>query len=168
MSQAGLRSDTTLNPDIPIDFVTNSGTAAAIDNTIEILGTGGISTSAVGNVITINLSGGGFTWNSVTSASPPNPIQIVPQNGYVCNGVSLVTFLLPLAPNFGDEFIIISNTSTFRITENGAQTMRIGAQITSAGSGTVTSNTVGDFVQFVYVGANNFLSYSPQGTLTVN
>lgn len=167
MSQAGLRSEDSLDPDIPIEFVTNSGTATASLNIIEILGAGGVTTSGSGNVITINVVAGAFTWNSVTSLSPTNPIQIVSQNGYVCNGISQVTLLLPLAPNFGDEFIVISNTSTFKITQNGAQVMRIGAHITTGGSGTVTSNTVGDFVQFVYVGANTFLSFSPQGTLSI-
>lgn len=131
------------------------------------MGAGGVTTSGSGNVITISVNAGAFTWNSVTSLAPTNPIQIVPENGYVCNGGSQVTFLLPLAPNFGDEFIIISNTSTFKINENGSQVMRIGAQITTPGSGNVTSNTVGDFVQFVYVGANTFLSFSPQGTLSI-
>jgi hypothetical protein len=167
MSQAGLRTIATVGPEIPIEFVTNSGTAEAVLNVIEILGAGGVTTSGSGNVITINVTGGAFTWNSVTSVSPPNPIQILAANGYVCMGASQVTFILPLAPNFGDEFIIMSNTSTFKINENGSQVMRIGAQITTAGSGSVTSNTVGDFVQFVYVGANTFLSFAPQGTISI-
>lgn len=167
MSQAGLRNEGTTPSDVPIDFVTNSGTAVAIDNVLEILGSGGITTSAVGNVITISQGGGGFSWNLVTSISPPNPIQLMSNNGYVCSGVSQVTFLLPLAPTFGEEFIIVSDTSTFLITENGSQMIRVGAQITTAGSGTVSSNTVGDYIQCVYVGSNRFLSFSPQGSLTI-
>lgn len=155
--------------DVPIEFVTNSGTAIAVANVLYILGVGGVVTSAPGssNTINVTVSGSGFTWNAVTSASPTNPIQIVPENGYACQGVSLVTFILPLAPNFGDTFIIASTTSRFQITANGSQQMRVGNAITSAGSGTLTSNTVGDFVEFVYLGSNIFQCFGPQGSLTL-
>lgn len=169
MSQSGpLNLQSTIPPEVPTEFVTNSGTAIPIANIIEIIGSGGsVTTSGSGNTVTISVTAGAFTWNSVTSLSPPNPIQIVAENGYVCDGVSQVTFILPLAPNFGDEFIIISNTSTFMITQNGSQSMRIGAQVTTPGSGSITSNTVGDYVQFVYVGGNKFLSFASQGTFTI-
>lgn len=118
--------------------------------------------------INLEVNEAGYNWNLVTSASPTNPIQIISANAYVCNGVSQVTFILPLAPNLGDSFLIISNTSTFQITENGAQQIRIGANISTAGSGNLTSNTVGDIVEISYIGSNLFISRSPQGTITLN
>jgi hypothetical protein len=109
----------------------------------------------------------GFKWNVVTSISPTNPIQIVANNGYICNGTNQVTFILPVAPNIADEFKIISNTSTFQITENGSQQICIGTASSTAGSGNLTSNSTGDQVDFMYMGANIFRGFAPQGTLTL-
>jgi hypothetical protein len=172
MSQAGIAkvTDQILPPDVPLEFVTNSGTATAIANVINILGVGGVTTSAPGssNTIDINVVTTGFTWNVVTSVSPANPIQLVKQNGYSCQGVSLVTFILPLAPTFGDTFIVASTTSRFQINQNGSQQIQIGNAYSTAGSGNCTSNTVGDFIELVYMGSNLFQSFAPQGTLTLN
>ena len=169
MSQAGIVSLTESGGggNIPINFVTDSGTATAIANTLFVNGAGGTSTSVgASNQIIITCTGGStFTWNVVTSATNVN--QIVVNNGYICNGASLVTFLLPLAPAIGDSFKIVSNTARFQISENGSQQIRIGAEITSAGSGTLTSNTVGDFITAVYVGSNIFICEAPEGTLTL-
>jgi hypothetical protein len=169
MSQSGMLkvSDAILPGDVPTSFVTDSGTAIPIANVIEILGGAGVTTTGVGNVVTINVSGTGFIWNLVTSVSPPNPIQLISENGYSCQGVSLVTFTLPLAPSFGDTFIVASTTSRFEIFANAGQQMRIGSAISTAGSGTATSNAAGDMVEMVYMGSNIFQSMAPQGTISL-
>lgn len=109
-----------------------------------------------------------WTWNGVTSITPLNPIQLVSLNAYICNGASMVTFLLPLSPNIGDSFIILSNTARFQILENGSQQICIGTSTSTAGSGDATSNSTGDQFEFVYVGSNIFRGFAPQGTLTLN
>jgi hypothetical protein len=170
MSQAGSLNESSgpSPPDVPIDFVTDAGTAIASLNVINIFGGTNITTSATGNTITINATSTGFNWNSVTSVSPLNPIQIVAENGYICDGSSLVTFLLPLAPLIGDTFIIISNTSRFQINENGSQVIAIGTASSTAGSGNAASNSTGDEVEFVYVGGNIFRGFAPQGVISLN
>ena len=160
--------DQILPPDVPLIFQGNVGSGSAINHIFEIVGAGGVSTTVVGNVLTINISASGFTWNLVTSVSPTNPIQIIAENGYSCQGASLVTFTLPLTPAFGDTFIVASTTSRFQIQANGGQQMRVGNVISTAGAGTVTSNSGGDFVEFVYMGSIIFQSFAPQGTLTLN
>jgi hypothetical protein len=151
--------------DVPITFVTNSGDATAVSNVIEILGGSGITTSGAGNVITITASGTGFTWNVVTSATNPN--QIVVDNWYICSGVSMVTFLLPLTPAIGDTFKIFSYSSTFQIIPNGGQNLVIGAVTGKIGAtGTATSNSPGDMITMTYMGGNTFQSEAPQVTLT--
>lgn len=171
MSQAGIV--TAKGQPGTLDTLTgNMGGPVSPDgsNNINILGTGGAYVTGIpaSHTLLISVTTTGFTWQTVTSASPPNPIQLVAQNGYICGGVSQVTFILPLVPNIGDSFIIISSTSTFKITENGAQQMRIGTQISTAGSGTVVSNSAGDTIEMIYVGGNTFLALSPQGTLTTS
>ena len=168
MCQSGPLKTDGITPEVPTSFLTDSGTAIPINNQLDIVGAGGITTSASGNTITITGSGGpSLTWNTVTSASPPNPIQIVAGNAYICAGTNLVTFLLPLSGTVGDTFKIFSLSSRFRINENGSQAIRVGAAITTAGSGYLISNTVGDEVTISYVGSNTFESEPPQGTLTL-
>jgi len=168
MSQAGLLhvTDSVLPPDVPLIFQGNSGSGSAVGNVFEILGAGGATTSVVGNVMTITFVSSGFTWNVVTSATNPN--QIIIENGYICNGASLVTFLLPLAPAIGDTFKIFSHTARFQIIPNGGQNMVIGAATGISGAtGTATSNSPGDEITFTYMGTNTFQSEGPQGTITL-
>jgi hypothetical protein len=137
---------------------------------INVVGGAGIDVTgnAATSTLTITATSTAFMWNVVTSTSPTNPIQIVAENGYICDGSSLVTFLLPLGPSIGDTFIIISNTARFQINENGSQQIAIGTSSSTAGSGNATSNSTGDQVQFVYVGGNIFRGFSPQGTISLN
>lgn len=57
MSQAGEVDVISSHPSIPTDFVANTGTAVPIANTIELLGTGSLTTSASGNTVTFALTG---------------------------------------------------------------------------------------------------------------
>lgn len=129
------------------------------------VGTNYVSTTNGGIALGIGPNPPMMHWLIVTSAD--NPIQIQSFYGYICSGSSQCIFLLQLAPNLGDPFIILSSTSTFKITENGSQTIRIGAQISTAGSGYITSNTVGDGVEVYYIGSNGFLALPSQGTLSI-
>jgi hypothetical protein len=161
---------TPIPPEVATEYVTNSGTAIPALNILNVIGGTGITTEASpdgSNNLIINATGTAFTWNLVTSVSPANPIQILAENGYSCQGSSLVTFILPLAPSFGDTFVILSTTARFQITANAGQQMRVGNVISTAGSGTATSNAAGDYVEMVYVGSNIFQSFAPQGTLTL-
>jgi hypothetical protein len=156
MSQAGPLNEQGSGPtppDVPIDFVTNSGTATASANVIDILGSGGITTSGSGNVITITGSGSGFTWNTITSAT--NPTQILVNNGYVTGGVSQCVLLLPLTATVGDTFIVTGLTSLFQITQNANQSIIFGMLKTTTGvGGSITSTGAGDHVTAVCVATN--------------
>ncbi len=57
MSQAGIINVIESNPTIPIYFEADTGFAVALFNVIRFVGTGGITTSASGNTITIDGSG---------------------------------------------------------------------------------------------------------------
>jgi hypothetical protein len=170
MSQAGALNEQSSGPtppDVPTEFVTNSGTAVPALNIIEILGSGGVTTSGSGNVVTISVTGTGFTWNTITSAS--NPTQIVAENAYITSGASQCILILPLTANIGDSFIITGSTSLFQITQNAAQYILFGIQTTTAGAtGSLTSTSFADHVEIVCIVANlGFKVIDSIGNLTV-
>ena len=157
-------------PGTPIQTLTgNDGIPVPpTGNNVDILGVGGVDISGdiATSTLSIAIKAGGFSWNVVTNAG--NPHQIIAQNGYICAGAVLVTFLLPVSPAIGDTFKIFSFTSRFQIIPNGAQQLVVGAVTGVAGaSGTCTSNSPGDEITMTYMGGNVFQSEAPQGTMTV-
>ena len=171
MSQAGIINvaDSILPPDVPLEFISNNGTGSAIANVFEILGTGNVSTSIIGNVLTISAVVTDFTWNTVTSASPANPISLVAQNGYITTGASQVTFILPVSAAVGDTFIISDLTSLFQINQNANQSIIFGSKVTTLGvGGSISSLNVGDHLEILCVQANlTFKIIDSMGNLTI-
>lgn len=77
MSQAGIIDFTESDPEVPVDFVTDNGTATAIANTIEILGSGIVDTAGSGNVITVNAPELSISTNSGTATSAAHAISVL-------------------------------------------------------------------------------------------
>jgi hypothetical protein len=153
MSQAGPLNDSGGGGGGADVFVTNSGTAIPLAGVIEILGTGSISTAGSGNVITISISGTGFTWNTITSAS--NPTQIIAENAYITAGVSQCNLTLPLTAAIGDSFIVTGLSSLFQIQQNANQSIIFGMLNTTTGvTGSISSTGSGDHVTIVCVQTN--------------
>lgn len=168
MSQAGSLNETsTIPPDVPTEFVTNSGTATPAANIIEILGAGSITTTGSGNIVTISISSTGFTWNTITSAG--NPTQIVAENAYITSGVSQCVLILPLTANIGDSFIITGSTSLFQVTQNASQYILFGIKTTTSGAtGNITSTSFADHIEIVCIVQNiGFKIIDSIGNLTV-
>jgi hypothetical protein len=62
MSQAGLIDIEASHPQIPTQFDADSGSAVPLSNILNIVGTGGVVTSASGNTVTINTDGIDYTY----------------------------------------------------------------------------------------------------------
>lgn len=155
MSQSGIAkiTDQILPPDVPLEFVTDSGTAVASAHIINILGGAGATTSAFGNTIDITVTGTGFTWNVVTSAT--NPITLVAENGYIAKGASPVNFVLPAAASVGDTFWIKGYGNLWTLAQNALQTVSLGFQTTTAGIvGGMSATQIKDGIEIVCVTAN--------------
>lgn len=167
MSQSGPLNDSGENPEVPIEFVANTGVAEASHNVLEILGSGAITTTASGNIITITSSSTGFTWNTITSAT--NPTQILVDNAYITSGASQCVLILPLSASVGDTFIVTGYTSNFQITQNANQNIIFGFQTsTTGGTGSISSTGFGDHVSVVCIVANLvFKIFDSMGNLTV-
>lgn len=150
MSQSGFNKITSnvLPPSVPITFQTQSGTATALLNILNIFGALGVTTSGSGNTVTLSLTGGGFTWTDVTASTQ----TIVAQNGYATDNVSGVTYTLPATSNFGDTFKIIGKLGLTTITPNAGQQLLISSLSGTVGvTGTAVSTNVGDSITFVCI-----------------
>ena len=144
MSQAGILALTGSVPsNVPIDFVTNSGTATSVANTLNVLGAGGTTTAGSGNTVTITTVTGGMTWTDEAAGFTADA-----NNGYFCTAA--LTALLPAIPSQGNVVQIICDTASAVVVQaNAGQMIRIGAELSSSG-GTATSTAQGDNLNLVY------------------
>ena len=169
MSQSGITkvSSSGIPGDVATSYVCDIGVAVPSSHILDVNGGTNVQTIGSGNQILINITASSsFTWNIVTSAN--NPVQIVKNNGYICQGSSQIIFILPLSGSLGDPFSIFSQSARFQIQQNGGQQFQIGSQVTTAGAGTVASNTTGDFVSAILINNTFFLCMAPQGTLSIS
>ena len=145
MSQAGPSSNSvTVNPAIPTSFPTNLGTAVPVANILNVLGGTGITTSAVGNTITItNTSTQNpttFNTDAGSAVTVANAITFHGTNGITFSGAgSTVTGNLASIPNsaLANSSITINTGAGL----SGGGIVALGGSITlsASGGGTVTS-----------------------------
>lgn len=112
MSQAGVID---IPLDVAINYVTNVGTAIASGGTLNIVGGSGITTSAVGNVITITNTGGSGTVTSVSGTAN----QVAVATGTTTPVISLVG---PYTPSTYTTHGVLIGEGTSSITALGAGT----------------------------------------------
>lgn len=130
-----------------IDATTGSATPVA--GVLNIVGAGGITTSATGSTVTITGSGSGFTWSVITA----NQTAVV-NNGYIANKSGTLALLLPATAAIGNVIRVTGiNTATgWQITQNASQQIFFGATSTTSGTGgSLTSTAIRDTVELVCV-----------------
>jgi hypothetical protein len=150
MSQAGLLGGGGSGPSTPTTYAGNTGTATPAANILNIIGSGGIATSATGNTITITGTSSSFTWNTVTTAT-----ALVTNNGYIPKGGTSVVFTLPASASVGDTYRIAGYGNLWRVAQNAGQTIFLGNQTTTAGTGgSLTATLTKDCVELLCVTAN--------------
>lgn len=148
-------------------FEGNIGSGSALAHVFEIVGSGGISTDVVGNILTITPSGSAFNWQVVTSAD--NPVNLVAENGYISKGAGPVQFVLPASASIGDTFKIIGYGNLWTISQNAMQSITIGIKTSTVGvTGSVSATVISDSIDLVCVTANQeFYETSIQGNLMI-
>ncbi len=147
-------------------FVTNSGSAVSVDNSINILGTNGITTSGTGQTITIHGPGVEFAWLDVTSSTQ----AMLRNTGYVVsNGSSLVTFTLPATAAIGDTYVVQGQSSGgWKVDVNTGQILNVGAQPTTITTGSAASTNQWNSITIVCTTANTtFAANAWVGNLTI-
>lgn len=118
-------------------FVTNSGTANSVANSINVLGTGAIKTSGAGSTVTIS-SAGVQGWSVVTS-----DWGMVVNQAYFANSGSLIHGTLPAVSAVGDQIEICAmGSGLFSISQQAGQVIHyIGSSTTTGVTGTITPIT---------------------------
>ena len=110
MSQAGPLSASS-DPTIPLDFVTDSGTAIASANILNVLGGIGVTTSGSGNTIIIDASAA----VGVTSITGTAPLTMNGVSGSAQSGAVTAALTTPLALTYGgtNASLVASNGGIF-------------------------------------------------------
>lgn len=116
----------------------------------------GIQTAEGAGTLSVSVIKGGFTPNSIAGASSP----LLAQNSYIANDAAQTTFTLPATASVGETFLITGgagNTGGIVIAQNGGQTIRQGANVTTTGAtGTVTSpGNANSVIALMCVATNN-------------
>lgn len=158
MSQYHVPVSGSVPTNVPINFITDSGTAVSSSNNINVLGSGGTSTSGAGNTVTITSTSNITPWTdkAVSFTAAVN-------NGYFCTAA--LTATLPGAPTQG-QIVIVETTKSDSIVIQAAagQTIKMGSGASSV-AGTATSSAAGNSVYLVYRAADQiWYSISTEGT----
>ena len=144
----------------------NSGTATPSSGVVNIVGSGGITTSGSGATLTITGSGSGFTWNNTTGTTQTMAVA----NGYVSNNASLSTFTLPSSAAIGDRVAVQgSGAGGWTIAQNSGQTIHFnGGSSTTGTGGSVSSSNQYDSIELICNVANtDFVARNMVGNFTV-
>jgi hypothetical protein len=170
LSLAGNQADWQLQASDTSDFisevVTDAGTAIPVANIVNMLGGTGCNTSASGNTITINSTGGGYEWQVVTT-----PTKTIETNkAYFANFALGVTFTLPATANVGDSFKIVSVDGIVTINQLANQQIIFGNTTTTLGiAGALIGTSIGDVIEIACWNTDNnwIVINGPQGNFGV-
>lgn len=189
MSQSGLTKVTSsgLPSDVPTSFVTDLGTAVPVAHVLNVVGGTGITTSAVGDTVTITNTGSAGTTSFATDSGTASPaagvITFTGVNGLTFSGAgSTVTGTLSSLTvsagtgisvsgspvNLGGA-VTISTTATVPTTfhtDSGDATPALHA-ITLAGSGSITTSGAGSTITTALTGMTNHAVLVGAGTSTL-
>ena len=130
----------------------------------NITGIGGISVNSGPGSIVISGSGAGFSWTTVDSVSPPNPVLMSPDNGYIAKGGALVTLNMPTTAMLGQVVQIVGNNTPWMVNANGNTIHFFSSPITTA----LKSTSLFDTLMMVCVATNVYVVTSTQGNIELN
>lgn len=153
-------------------MASNTGDISAIDtpdgNTVtgllgvvDFLDGTGMTITGSGNAVTFNASGGGFTWNTVTTTTQ----TLVSSNAYIANNAGLITFTLPSTADVGDSYAIVGyGAGGWALAQNILQSTIFGKLITTTGiSGSLASTIASNFIFITCIVADTVFKITDSG-----
>jgi hypothetical protein len=146
------------------DIQTDTGLVTPVNGLINLLGGTGCQVDGSGDTATVNVTGGGLTWNSVTGTSQSAAVD----NGYYCSNVALVTVTLPTTAAAGTVIGVMNlGAGNTKVAYGTGQSLRIGNTTTTVTTGSITSTAQGDCVLLLCTTANTtWTAISVQGNWT--
>ncbi len=140
MSQSGILkvTDSVIPTNVPIDFVTNSGTAVAALNILNVLGSGQVSTSGSGNTLTINVAQETFVTDSGTATAVAGSININGAGGTTTSASGNTIVINGSGGGGGGATTFVTNSGTAIEVAGVLNTLGTGS-ITISGSGNTTT-----------------------------
>lgn len=123
------------------------GSTGATPAAGSITSTGGtITVTAGAGTLNLDVTGGGFTWNDITSATQTLAVQ----NGYATDRGAGVTYTLPSTAVFGSEIIIVGKLGLTNVAQNANQQILMGSSSSTVGvTGSIAGTNVGDSVTLI-------------------
>jgi len=151
--------------DVCISAPTDSGTATPALGALTFAGGTGVTTSGSSSTVTIDVAGGGITWNVETGTSANMAVN----NGYIANNAGTVTFTLPDTAPVGSMIRVTGIQGAWSIAQNAGETIYFGTSATTTGvGGSLTSTDDRDAVELVCVVADtDWNVLSSVGNITV-
>jgi ethanolamine utilization protein EutA (predicted chaperonin) len=147
---------------VPINFVTQAGTAVSAANTINIVGAGAATTSGAGSTVTITSTSTILPWNDINVDT-----TAAVNNGYFATAA--LTLTLPAAPTQGQVVEVYADVANaVNVHANTNQFIRIGndlSAISGIATGIAVNNAQGDALVLVFRSATNtWMALSVTGT----
>lgn len=122
------------------------GSTAGVPSASTLTAGTGISITNASNSITIAVTGSGFTWTDVTTATQALSVE----NGYLTDRGAGVVYTLPASASIGDEIIIVGKLGLTTITPNANQQILMSSASGTVGvTGTAVGTNVGDSITLI-------------------
>lgn len=137
-------------PSVPTQFTGNTGSGSPVANNFNILGSGGVATSVVGDTMTITLTQVVPGYVNVTTTP-----YVVGATDYFmsCDTSALaITVQLPNAPTQYDRFVIKDRTGNAAV--NNITVTTVGGVVTIDGSTTYTFTDNYESVEVLFNGTS--------------
>ena len=128
------------------------GTTASDPAAASLTAGTGVSITSASGAITINATGGGMTWSTVTGSTQAMAVN----NGYVANYAGQLAFTLPTVSAVGDvvEVTGINTAAGWKIAYTTNQQIFYGTSSATVTSGSIAATNIRDTVKLVCVVAN--------------
>ena len=159
MSQSGsLKNKSVTPPNVPISFVTQSGTAISALNILNVVGAGEASTSGAGNTVTITAPQPVYNTDSGTATAVGGAITISGAGGTTTSGSGSTIVINGSGGGGGGATTFVTNSGT---------AIQVAGVLNDLGSGSIQTTGAGNTVTTALTGLTSHAVLVGAGTATI-